>query len=186
MTTHSARFPLVCTSLVAAAIALDTCTARADATADKPMTHASVTLRRTTCFGNCPGYTVTLAASGQVSFVGQAHVQTRQAEGRATPAQAAAIMAAVKRSGMHAMQDSYTSRNDGCEMMMSDQPGVKITVTDTAGSKTVDFYNGCEGAVADAVKPKLEQLAKTIDEQLSTARWIGKAAAPGPMEPVDR
>jgi hypothetical protein len=183
---HSARIPFFCISLVVAALTLGGCTVRADANADKPMTHASVTLQRTTCFGNCPGYTVTLAPSGEVSFVGQAHVQTKQASGQATPAQAATIVNAVKQSGFHAMQDSYTSRNDGCEMMMSDQPGVKITVADADGSKTVDFYNGCEGAAADAVKPKLEQLAKTIDEQLGTARWIGKPAAPGAVESADR
>lgn len=183
-----ARIPLTCTALFAASLALGACTVHADAKTDKPMTHASVTLQRTTCFGNCPGYTVTLAANGQVNFVGQAHVQTKQAEGHATPAQAEAIMDAVEHSGMHAMQDSYTSRNDGCEMMMSDQPGMKITVTDARGSKTVDFYNGCEGAAADAVKPKLAHLAKTIDEQLGTARWIGKPAAPGAAvsEQVDR
>jgi hypothetical protein len=183
---HLARIPLTRSSLVAVALALGACTVRADGNADKPMTHASVTLQRTTCFGNCPGYTVTLGPSGGVSFVGQAHVQTKQAQGHATPAQADAIMDAVKRSGLHEMQDSYTSGNDGCEMIMSDQPGVKITVSDADGSKTVDFYSGCEGAAADAVKPKLEQLAKTIDEQLGTARWIGKPAAPGAMEPVDR
>ena len=183
---HSARKPLVFTSLVAAAMALGACTVRADATADKPMTQATVSLQRTTCFGNCPGYTVTLAPSGEVSFVGQAHVETKQASSHVTPMQAAAIMDAVKQSGFHAMQDSYTSRNDGCEMMMSDQPGVKITVTDASGSKTVDFYNGCEGAVADAVKPKIAQLAKTIDEQLGTARWIGKPAPPGVVEHAER
>ncbi len=183
---HSARIPLVCISLVVVALVLGACTVHADATVDKPMIHAGVTLQRTTCFGNCPGYTVTLAPDGKVSFSGHAHVQTKQADAHATPTQAAAIMDAVKQSGFHAMKDSYTSRNDGCEMMMSDQPGVKITVTDADGSKTVDFYNGCEGVVADAVKPKLEQLANTIDEQLDTARWIGKPVTPGAVEHADR
>jgi hypothetical protein len=182
----SARLILLCGSLFAVTLALGACTTHADSAVDKPMTHATVTLERSTCFGNCPGYTVTLAPSGQVSFVGHAHVQTMQAQGQATPAQAAAIMEAVKQSGFHAMNNSYTSRNDGCEMMMSDQPGVKITVTDAESSKTVDFYNGCEGAAADAVKPKLEQLASTIDQQLGTARWIGKPAPPGAVEHADR
>lgn len=182
----SIRLTLLCGSLIATTLALGACATHADSAADKPMTQATVTLVRSTCFGNCPGYSVTLTPSGQVSFVGNAHVQTLKAQGQATPAQAAAIMDAVKQSGFHAMNDSYTSRNDGCEMMMSDQPGVKITVTDANGSKTVDFYNGCEGAAADAVKPKLEQLATTIDQQLGTARWIGKAAAPGAVEHADR
>lgn len=183
---HLARILLTRTSMVAVVLALGACAVRADSNANKPMNDASVTLQRTTCFGNCPGYTVTLVPSGQVSFVGQAYVQTKQAQGHATPAQAATIMQAVKRSGLQAMQDSYTSRNDGCEAMMSDQPGIRITVSSADESKTVDFYSGCEGAVADAVKPRLEQLAKTIDEQLGTARWIGKPTAPGVVEQVDR
>jgi hypothetical protein len=36
------------------------------------------------------------------------------------------------------------------------------------------------------VKPKLEQLASTIDQQLGTARWIGKPAPPGAVEHADR
>ena len=93
---------------------------------------------------------------------------------------------AVKQAGLRSMRDSYTGSDDGCEMVMSDQPGVKITVVDAEGSKTVDFYNGCTGAVADAVRPRIEQLARSIDQQLDTARWIGKPAATGGIEKADR
>lgn len=176
---QSLRIPFALAVLMTSA-----CSVRADP--DKPAPPTSVNLQRSTCFGNCPGYTVTLAPDGEVRFEGHAHVQTKQAQGHATPAQAAAIMDAVKQSGFHAMQDSYTSRNDGCEMMMSDQPGIKITVSNADGSKSVDFYQGCEGAIADAVRPKLEQLANTIDQQLDTARWIGKTVAPGAVEQAER
>ncbi len=63
--------------------------------------------------------------------------------------------------------------------LMMDMNGVKITVATTHGSKTVNFYYGCRGAIASKVRPRIDQLASTIDRQLDTARWIGKPAAPG-------
>ncbi len=180
------RIPIICSSLVLGALALGACAVRPDAAAESSAPTAAVTLQRSTCFGNCAGYSVTLAPDGKVNFVGHAHVETMQAEARATPAQATAIMDAIKHSGLRTMKDSYASRDDGCEMIMTDQPSVKITVADAAGSKTVDFYYGCQGAAADAVKTKLNQLAKTIDEQLDTARWIGTPAAPGAAGKAER
>lgn len=172
---------LACTALLIGA-----CAMRADATPDRLAHAVSVTLQRSTCYGNCPSYTVTVTADGQVNFVGHAHVQAGSASGLATPVQLAHIFAAVKQAGLHSMRDSYVGSDDGCEMVMTDQPGVKITVVEAEGSKTVDFYNGCTGAIADAVRPRIEQLARSIDQQLDTARWIGKPAAPGAAEKVER
>ena len=41
-------------------VSLGACAASAGTTADPPKQQASVTLARSTCFGNCPGYTVTV------------------------------------------------------------------------------------------------------------------------------
>ena len=154
----------------------------ADPARDRRMHDASITLQRSTCFGNCPAYSVTVTPDGQISFEGHVHVLTGNARGHATPAQVANILAALDRAGFRSMRDSYVSHDDGCEVVMSDQPGVKITVVDAAGSKTVDFYNGCTGAAADAVRSRIERLARSIDQQLGTARWIGKPTAPGNIE----
>jgi hypothetical protein len=170
-----------CTALLVGACAMG-----ASATPDQRMPAASVTLQRTSCFGSCPSYTVTVTQDGQVSFEGLAHVQSGSASGHATPAQVANILAAVKEARLRSMRDSYVAPDDGCEMVMSDQAGVKITVVDAAGSKTVDFYKGCTGASADAVRPRIEQLASSIDQQLGTARWIGKPAARGGVEKAER
>ncbi len=177
------RSLLACTACL-----LGACAMRANATPEQPMHAPSVTLERSTCYGNCPSYTVTVSADGQINLAGHAHVQVGIASGLATPARLANIFAAVKQAGLRSMRDSYVGSDDGCEMVMSDQPGVKITVVDAEGSKTVDFYNGCTGGVADAVRRRIEQLAWSIDQQLDTARWIGKPAAPGAggVEKADR
>lgn len=168
------RFMLAC-----AALWLGAGAAHADAAQDRSMHDVSITLQRSTCFGNCPGYSVSVTADGQIWFEGHAHVQTGNARGHATPAQLASILAALDEAGFRAMRDSYVSHDDGCEMVMSDRPGVKITVIDAGGSKSVDFYNGCTGVAVDAVRSRIEQLARSIDQQLDTARWIGKPVASG-------
>lgn len=165
---------------------LGACAVREAAASGSTMPEASVTLERSTCLGNCPAYGVTAGADGRVSFTGRAHVQTMRATGHATPAQLAAMHDALVRADFEAMHASYTSRNDGCEMIMSDQPGIKISVVDAQGSRSVDFYFGCTGAVADAVRPRIEELAKTIDRQLDTRRWIGTPNAPGTVEQAER
>ena len=165
---------------------LGACTVRADSGSTQAMPETSITLERTTCFGNCPAYRVTVTADGTVSFVGHAYVQTPQATGHATPAQLAAIHDALVRADLASMRSSYVSRDDGCEMIMSDQPGIKITVNSSAGSRRVDFYLGCTGAATEAVLPRIEQLANSIDQQLDTKRWIGTPQAPGAVEHAER
>lgn len=165
---------------------LGACAPRAIAGSGQPMPETSVTLERTTCFGNCPAYSVKVDADGKVSFTGRAYVQTMQATGHATPAQLAAIHDALARADLDSMHPSYASGDDGCGMLMSDQPGIKISVNDARGGHSVNFYLGCSGPVADAVRPRIERLANSIDRQLDTRRWIGTPKAPGAVEHVDR
>src|SRR3546814_2220508 len=73
----------------------------------------------------CPAYRVTVNPDGQVTFTGQAHVQTTQATGQATPDQLAVIHDALARADFDAMRASYVSRDDGCDMIMTDQPGIR-------------------------------------------------------------
>ena len=172
-------------SMIACVVLLGACGMHADAAPDQHADTASITLQRSSCFGNCPAYRVTMTPQGEVGFEGHVQTRTRNARGHATSAQIAQIHAALEQAGFRSMHDSYVSQEDGCETVMSDQPGVKITIVDASGSKTVDFYNGCTGAVADAVRPRIERLARTIDQQLGTAHWIGTLAAPGDRKAAD-
>ncbi|MDE2307747.1 MAG: hypothetical protein KGJ97_05580 [Xanthomonadaceae bacterium] len=139
-----------------------------------------VSMERTTCFGMCPAYSVTLAADGHVTFDGIAHVQTMgPAAAQASPAQLEAVRAAIAQADLRSLGDHYTTHADGCSPLMMDMNGVKITISDAHGSKTVDFYYGCRGAIANQVRPRIDTLASSIDRQLDTARWIGKPSGPG-------
>ena len=165
---------------VAGILLLAACNSDAGTRATSPAAAGTVvTMQRTTCFGPCPAYRVSLADDGQVTFTGIAFVQTKgTVSARATPAQVAAIRRAIDAADLRGLRNHYTSRSDGCAPMMTDMKSVQITIgADAAGgSKTVDYSYGCRGALADQVRPRIEQLAGTIDQQLDTARWIGKPA----------
>ncbi|MDE2156006.1 MAG: hypothetical protein KGJ32_08980 [Xanthomonadaceae bacterium] len=139
-----------------------------------------LSMERTTCFGMCPAYRVTLTGGGHITFDGIAHVQTMgPASAQASPAQLKAVRAAIDQADLRSLGDHYTTHEDGCSPLMMDMNGVKITISDTHGSKTVNFYYGCRGAIANRVRPRIDKLADTIDQQLDTARWIGKPGGPG-------
>ncbi len=146
-----------------------------------------VAMQRTTCFGPCPAYRVTLAEDGKITFTGIAFVQTKgTVSAQATPAEVAAIRRAIDAADLHSLRNHYTSRSDGCGPMMTDMKSVRITLGAAApgGSKTVDYSYGCRGALAAKVRPRIEQLAGTIDQQLDTARWIGKPAPFSVRRPI--
>lgn len=175
-------------SLIAGSVLLLAAAAAQAATGTKPaaLPPTMVSMLRTTCFGACPSYRVTLTTDGHISFDGMAHVQTmRPAGAQASAAQMAAVRAALREADLRGLRDSYTSRADGCGPLLMDMSGVKITIFDTEGSKTVDFYYGCRGAVANQVRPRIDKLASTIDEQLGTAHWIGKPAGLGDRNKVE-
>lgn len=137
----------------------------------------TVTLQRTSCFGSCPAYTVSVSPDRQVAFQGQTRAQATSANVRIDDARYDAVLAAVRQADLASMRDSYVAHGNGCEQVATDMPGIRITVADARGSKSVNFYLGCRGQEADAVRPRIEALARTIDQQLDTARWIGQGSA---------
>ncbi len=173
--------PLLRPSIALGILLLVPCITRA-ATQDGPAPTPApmLSMLRTTCFGMCPSYRVSLSSDGHFTFDGLANVTTKgPIGGQASPAQIAAIQAALHEADLRSLHDHYTSREDGCAPLLMDMSGVKISIDDAQGSKTVDFYYGCRGAIANQVRPRIDKLADVIDQQLDTARWIGKPTRPG-------
>ncbi|KRE90766.1 hypothetical protein ASG87_01125 [Frateuria sp. Soil773] len=158
--------------ILCCALPMAACTATRAGDAAQP----SVTLQRTTCFGSCPAYAVTVSPDGRVSFEGQMHVQAKSASARVDAGRYAAILAAVRQAGLESMRDNYVAHGNGCDQVATDMPSIRIALAG-ARTKSVYFYLGCSGQEADAVRPRIEELARTIDQQLDTARWIGQGSA---------
>ena len=126
-----------------------------------------ITLERTSCFGECPVYTVSIDAGGNVVYEGKKFVRV---EGRQTdriPAsRAARLLATAERIGFFELRDRYrTIRNpDGTETMVTDLPTTFVTITRGGQTKRVEDYIGApEG---------LKELEQEIDDLARATRWI--------------
>jgi hypothetical protein len=127
----------------------------------------AITLARTSCFGACPVYSVSIDAKGAVTYEGKKFVRAvgRQTD-RIPVSQVARLAEAVNRIGFFDLNDSYrTIRNpDGSETMVTDLPTTIVTVIYEGRSKQVVDYFGAPES--------LKQLEKQIDETAGTKRWV--------------
>ncbi len=118
-----------------------------------------ITLERTTCFGTCPKYKVTIDAKGNVTFDGEKFVK---AEGRQTDripvARVAELLATADRIKFFDLEDKYTA-------LVTDLPTTFVTITRGGRTKRIMDYYGAPGG--------LHQLEAQIDEAAGTKRWIG-------------
>ena len=117
-----------------------------------------IKLERTSCFGECPVYSVTIDAKGNVTYEGTRFVRV---EGRQTNriavSRVAALVEAVDRAHFFDLDDKYRAQ-------VTDNPTTFVTVTHDGRSKRVEDY---------VIGPKaLRQLEDEIDDTARTKRWI--------------
>lgn len=124
-----------------------------------------ITLERTSCFGPCPVYTVTLNARGEVVYDGVTGVLvTGRQTDRVPPARVAAILETAGRIGFFDLDDRYSRNRDGTEVIIDDVRTTFVTITQHGRSKRIEDVVGApEG---------LRQLERQIDEAAYTKRWI--------------
>jgi hypothetical protein len=126
-----------------------------------------ITLTRSTCFGECPAYSVTIDAKGNVTYVGKKFVRVagRQTD-RIPVARVAALAATVDRIRFFELDERYrfVRTPDGGHISVTDLPTTFVDVTSAGRSKHVEDYLGAPES--------LKQLEKQIDETARTKRWI--------------
>jgi hypothetical protein len=126
-----------------------------------------IKLERTSCFGRCPVYEVTIDAHGTVSYNGRRFVAV---EGRQTAripvARVAALLQAADRIGFFDLRDQYrTVRGpDGSETIVTDLPTTFVTITRGGKTKRIEDYYGAPDA--------LRALEQQIDDAAETKRWV--------------
>jgi hypothetical protein len=128
---------------------------------------AIIRLQRTSCFGLCPIYAVTIDARGTVIYEGERYVRvvgTRTA--RIPPSLVARLLAHAERIRFFELRDTYrTIENpDGTVTSVTDLPTTFVTVTVNDRTKRVEDYL----AAPDA----LRQFELEIDEAAGSKRWI--------------
>lgn len=117
-----------------------------------------IKLERTSCYGECPIYTVTLDRDGNVVFEGTKFVRAQGRHTARIPATSVeALLDMARRIAFFDLRDSYHA-------MITDLPTTIVTITADGTTKRVEDYFGA---------PKeLKQLEQDIDDAARTQRWI--------------
>jgi len=129
-----------------------------------------ISLERTPCFGSCPTYTISVSASGQVTFDGRAHVSQPGLATKTIPRQQVdALLIELERAGFFTFASRYAASEPGCGRYVTDLPGAIISATLGGRTKRIEHDHGCGGAPG-----ALAVLEKRIDEILGSIRWTGR------------
>ena len=126
-----------------------------------------ITLSRTSCFGPCPIYAVSIDAKGTVKYEGKKFVRVTGVQTDQIPvSRVAELLATVDRIRFFELEDRYrVIRNaDGTTTMVTDLPTTFVTVTRGGQTKSIEDYVGAPES--------LKQFEKQIDEAARTARWV--------------
>ena len=138
----------------------------------------SIVLERTVCFGFCPAYRLSIAATGAVLFERRAQRGTPGDTARDTIDTAAldGLVARARAIGFFALPDEITPANqDACPMAATDHPSAIVTIAIGDTVKRVNHYHGCHAPrgedMGDAY-PDLTQLENAIDRAARVERWL--------------
>jgi uncharacterized protein DUF6438 len=146
----------------------------------KPMTYkiqdVEMTLKRTSCYGTCPVYSISVSGEGKGSYYGSQYVKVGgQHEFQLTPRAALDLYNEFVGIDFASMHDSYRERPcvfvapDGTVQLgatgIVDAPGFEITLRIGSYVKTISV-NGSLGP------QDLMALADKIDAATNSKRWI--------------
>jgi hypothetical protein len=135
---------------------------------DKSPTHdVVITLERTTCYGTCPAYKLTIHGDGALVYEGKKFVRVAGAqETKIDSAAVADLVQAFTDADYFALKDHYNSIHnaDGTETVVTDLPTAYTSLTLHGRHKSVEDYVGAPKA--------LEQLERRIDEVAGSKRWV--------------
>lgn len=139
-----------------------------------------ITLSRTSCFGYCPNYTLTISADGVVTFEGREYVKTKgTVKSRISRKQLQQLISEFKNLNYFSLRDQYQSEEDGCSTVWTDYPSATTSIRINGKSKSILHYYGCHKDPGNAMYPKgLTELETRIDEIVGTERWIGQTKKP--------
>ena len=119
---------------------------------------AMIRLERTSCYGPCPVYTVTVDAHGVVTYDGEKFVRViGRRTARISRSAVARLLASAARIRFFEFQDSYTAT-------VTDLPTQYVTVTVNGRTKRIVDYVGAPDA--------LTQFEREIDATANTKRWV--------------
>jgi hypothetical protein len=125
-------------------------------------TFRKITLRRTPCYGPCPVYELTILGTGEVTYLGEAHVAKAGAHSwRISGRRLERLAEAFERARYSRLEDRYTSRE------FTDAPGCLTSVEyEDGSSKSIVHYHGDPSA-----PDTLTELEDEIDRIVGVERY---------------
>ena len=125
-------------------------------------TFRKITLRRTPCYGPCPVYELTILGTGEVTYLGEAHVAKAGAHSwRISGRRLERLAEAFERARYSRLEDRYTSRE------FTDAPGCLTSVEyEDGSSKSIVHYHGDPSA-----PDMLTELEDEIDRIVGAERY---------------
>jgi hypothetical protein len=122
-----------------------------------------VTIERTTCYGTCPAYTLSVYRDGVVEYNGEHRVKTKgPAIGRIGPEQLAALDRAFAEARYFELNTEYTA------WCSTDGSTITTSYRQPNRYKRIERYTG-----ACSAPPALQTLEDAIDTAAGTDRFIG-------------
>jgi hypothetical protein len=128
----------------------------------------SVSLERTTCYGTCPAYTVTIRRDGKVTYRGKDFVKVTGHRTRKISAnEFQKLTQEIERIGFFSFKAEYSHKvkPDGSIEYISDMPTTFTTVRAGKLRKRVEDYYGGPDSLA--------RLEKLIDSVAGSSAWTG-------------
>jgi hypothetical protein len=133
-----------------------------------------ISFERTSCYGNCPAYKLTIKGDGTVTYEGIRDVKTvGKNSGTLTEGDLRAILKALDDANFLTIGDTVGQKCTCGEC--TDMPSAKISVTGAGLDHTVDHYHGCRCATKS-----LWEAEDAIDKILKTEQWTGDVSKAGP------
>jgi hypothetical protein len=141
---------------------------------------AVITLERTSCYGRCPRYSLSIFADGSVVFYASPPTSftrvTGAARGEITREKMRELEGWFEAADYFSFNDRYRGAADGCPTYSTDAATVITSYRKAGRHKQVVHYHGCEYRDERlGVYPlTLTRLEEKIDELAGSRRWVGE------------
>ena len=130
-----------------------------------------VALEQGTCsfWNNCPHYMVAVNSDGTGSYIGLEVAKTKGGVAFKVPKSSfTAIVLQLQKMKYFTLRDSYSSKDDGCKELHTDQTSVTFYAVRDGKTKRIEVYWGCQ---LPGVMNQFEKLAGLINK-LSGAKTL--------------
>lgn len=124
-----------------------------------------IQIERTTCFGTCPAYELTIHGNGRVVFEGKEFVAHKgTAEGQISREKLNQLLEFIDE--INYMQ---IPSDPECESWATDMPSVFLTIETGGERNSITHYKGCRGFEHEE---ELSSLEAAIDSLAGSEKWI--------------